>query len=93
MAHRAVNTLDSMLGYKNERYADFGRASARLDDFANHIPARLAGVLMVVASFLLKMDWRRAWLVMIRDSRLHRAPTPAIRRRRRPGRSGSAWRE
>ncbi|MEK7313841.1 MAG: adenosylcobinamide-phosphate synthase CbiB [Deltaproteobacteria bacterium] len=74
MAYKAVNTLDSMLGYKNERYADFGRASARLDDFANHIPARLAGVLMVVASFLLKMDWRRAWLVMIRDSRLHPSP-------------------
>ena len=47
MCYKAINTLDSMVGYKNEKYIDFGRASAKLDDAANFIPARIAGVLIL----------------------------------------------
>ncbi len=74
MAYKAINTLDSMTGYKNERYADFGLASARLDDIANYIPARLTALFMVAASFLLKMDWKGAWRVMRTDGRNHPSP-------------------
>lgn len=74
MAYKAVNTLDSMVGYKNDRYADFGWASARLDDIVNFIPARLTGLLMVAAAYFLKMEWREAWRVMVRDSSNHPSP-------------------
>ena len=53
MAYKAINTLDSMVGYKNERYIRFGWASARLDDIANYIPARITGILIVLATFIL----------------------------------------
>ncbi|GAB4535520.1 MAG: adenosylcobinamide-phosphate synthase CbiB [Thermodesulfovibrionia bacterium] len=52
MAYKAINTLDSMVGYKNERYKDFGWASARLDDIANYIPARITGGIIVFATFI-----------------------------------------
>jgi adenosylcobinamide-phosphate synthase len=78
MAYRAVNTLDSMLGYKNERYIDFGRASARLDDLANYIPARLTGLLLLAAAFLLRMRPKRALTAIIRDSRRHPSPNSGI---------------
>ncbi|MBI5664497.1 MAG: cobalamin biosynthesis protein CobD [Nitrospirae bacterium] len=59
MAYKAVNTLDSMVGYKNEKFRDFGWAAARLDDIANYIPARITGILIVIATFLLGIgDWR-----------------------------------
>src|SRR3989338_7775128 len=76
LAYKAVNTLDSMIGYKNERYKDFGWASARLDDLANYIPARIAGVLIVVASFIINNIWARhrlattfALKIMLRDGK------------------------
>jgi adenosylcobinamide-phosphate synthase len=72
--YKAVNTLDSMIGYKNERYLDLGRFSARLDDAANYIPARLAALLLILAARLLKYDWRRARAVWARDGRLHPSP-------------------
>ena len=72
--YRAVNTMDSMLGYKNEKYLHFGRAAARLDDVANFIPARFTGVLTVVAAFLLRFHWRRAWQIMGRDAHKHPSP-------------------
>lgn len=74
MAYRATNTLDSMVGYKNERYVHFGWAAARLDDWANYIPARLAGALLVVVCFLSGRDARACWRVMRRDARLHSSP-------------------
>ena len=74
MAYRAVNTLDSMVGYKNDKYRDLGWASARLDDIANLIPARITALLMVLCAFLLGHDWRRAWRTVRRDARLHPSP-------------------
>ncbi|UOF89804.1 adenosylcobinamide-phosphate synthase CbiB [Fodinisporobacter ferrooxydans] len=74
MAYRAANTLDSMVGYKNEKYAELGWASARFDDLLNWIPARMAAVAVVFASGCLGFDWRNSWKVMRRDARLHPSP-------------------
>ncbi|MHB9144576.1 MAG: adenosylcobinamide-phosphate synthase CbiB [Symbiobacteriia bacterium] len=74
LAYKAVNTLDSMVGYKDERYLHLGWASARLDDLANLIPARLSGLLLVLAAGLSGHDWRRAWLAMWRDAPVHPSP-------------------
>ncbi len=74
MAYKAVNTLDSMVGYKNDKYLYFGRASARLDDLVNFIPARITAILIVVAAFMLRKDWRGAWKIMLRDRRNHPSP-------------------
>lgn len=74
MAYKAVNTLDSMVGYKNDRYLHFGWASARFDDILNYIPARITGILMVAASMLLRLDHKRSLDILIRDSRNHSSP-------------------
>ena len=74
-AYKAVNTLDSMIGYRTERYRHFGAAAARLDDLVNLVPARLAGLYFVAAACLLPgVNGGRAWRVMIRDARKHRSP-------------------
>ncbi len=78
MAYRAVNTLDSMLGYKNEKYLYFGRVAARVDDVANFVPARLAGVFLLLAAFVLRMDVKRAWKSILRDARHHPSPNSGI---------------
>ena len=75
--YKAVNTMDSMVGYKNERYLYFGRAAARFDDLVNYIPARLSAVLMVCASGFLKMDARNAWRIYVRDRYNHSSPNSA----------------
>lgn len=74
IAYKAVNTLDSMVGYKNERYLNFGWASARFDDLANYIPARLTGLLMALAAPLCALSGRNAWRIMRRDGRNHSSP-------------------
>ncbi|WP_339254288.1 adenosylcobinamide-phosphate synthase CbiB [Paenibacillus sp. FSL P2-0136] len=74
MAYRAVNTLDSMVGYKNDKYRDLGWASARLDDVANYIPARLTALLLTLCAALLRLEWRRCWRTVRRDARLHPSP-------------------
>lgn len=74
IAYKAVNTLDSMVGYKNERYLQFGWASARFDDLANFIPARLTGLLMVLAAPICALSGKGAWRIMRRDCRNHSSP-------------------
>lgn len=74
VAYRAINTMDSMLGYKNDKYIYFGRVAARLDDVANFIPARLTGLLFIVAAFVLRLDWRNAFNMMKRDASKHPSP-------------------
>jgi adenosylcobinamide-phosphate synthase len=75
--YKAVNTMDSMVGYKNERYIDFGRIAAKLDDALNFIPSRLCALLMIFSSFLLAFDGRGAWRVWRRDRRNHASPNSA----------------
>lgn len=74
LAYKAINTLDSMVGYKHEKYKNFGWFSARMDDIANYIPARITAVLMVIASFLLGLDWKNALKIVWRESRYHPSP-------------------
>lgn len=78
MAYRAVNTLDSMLGYKNEKYLHFGWAAARLDDIANYIPARLAGIALLIAAWLTNRDHRSALAAWRRDAKLHPSPNSGV---------------
>ena len=78
MTYKAVNTLDSMVGYKNERYKDFGWFSAKMDDIWNWIPARLTGLLIVVVSFVLRLNWQKSFGIMKRDGKNHSSPNSAV---------------
>lgn len=75
--YKAVNTMDSMVGYKNDRYLWFGRAAARLDDFLNLVPARLAGGLMCLGAGLVRYDARNALRIFRRDRKNHKSPNSA----------------
>ena len=73
--YKAINTLDSMIGHRTERHADFGKSAAWLDDAVNWLPARLAGLLIVLAAFVLTGTHGRAALrAMVRDAPKHRSP-------------------
>lgn len=74
IAYRAVNTMDSMLGYKNEKYFYFGRVAARFDDVANFIPARITALLFIIAAFILHLDYKNAFDMMKRDAAKHPSP-------------------
>mgnify|MGYP002102531606 FL=1 len=75
MGYKAINTLDSMVGYKNEKYMNFGTVSARIDDIANFIPARLSGGLIIpIAAFILRYDYKSAWRIFFRDRLNHSSP-------------------
>lgn len=75
--YKGVNTLDSMIGYKNEKYLFFGRFAARMDDVFNWIPAALSGLLMVLSSFLCGLSGKNAWRIWKRDHRNHASPNSA----------------
>ena len=75
--YKSVNTLDSMVGYKNDRYLYFGRFSAKLDDVLNFIPARISGLLLVTASPLAGLDVKGAWRIFKRDRKNHASPNSA----------------
>ena len=77
LTYKAINTMDSMLGYKNEKYLYFGRVSAKLDDVANYIPSRLAGLLWVAAAAFTHNDAKGAWKIWRRDRRNHASPNSA----------------
>jgi adenosylcobinamide-phosphate synthase len=74
LAYKAISTLDSTFGYKNERYLQFGWGSARLDDLANLLPARLTALLVVPAALLLRLDAATAWRIFKRDRHNHPSP-------------------
>ena len=75
--YKAVNTMDSMLGYKNDKYLYFGRIPARMDDIFNYIPARVTALFMIAASFLCGLDGKNAWRIYKRDRRKHASPNAA----------------
>lgn len=77
LCYKAINTMDSMVGYKNERYLCFGRCAAKLDDAANWIPARLSALLLILSSALLGENAKDAWRVWRRDRRNHASPNSA----------------
>lgn len=75
--YKAVNTMDSMVGYKNDKYLYFGRAAAKLDDVANYIPSRLAALLWIMAAAFTRNDAKGAWRIWRRDRRNHASPNSA----------------
>ena len=77
LCYKAVNTMDSMIGYKNQRYLQFGRAAAKLDDAANYLPSRLAAVFWIAAAGLTGQDAPNAWRIWRRDCRNHASPNSA----------------
>ena len=77
--YKAVNTMDSMVGYKNEKYLHFGRAAAKLDDVVNFLPARISALLMIGAAFISGKSYngKQAWCIWRRDNRKHASPNSA----------------
>ena len=94
--YKAVNTMDSMVGYKNDRYRFFGTAAARLDDVCNFLPARISGLLMCLGAFLGGMDGKNALRIFRRDRYKHASPNSAQTEAAMAGAldvqlSGDAW--
>ena len=77
LTYKSINTMDSMLGYKNEQYLFFGRAAARLDDVVNYIPSRLAALLWILSAGLCGENMRESWRIWVRDRRNHASPNSA----------------
>ncbi len=75
--YKAVNTMDSMIGYRSERYMEFGRYAAKLDDALNYIPSRLCALLMIICARLCRMDAKAAYRIWRRDRRAHASPNSA----------------
>lgn len=76
--YKGINTMDSMVGYKNDKYLYFGRCAAKLDDLANLIPARITGIAMILAAYLLSLDAKQAWKTFCRDRYNHLSPNSAM---------------
>ena len=77
LCYKSINTMDSMVGYKNEKYLYFGRAAAHLDDIANWLPSRLAALLWILCAGLCGQSMRDAWRIWRRDRRCHASPNSA----------------
>ena len=75
--YKAVNTMDSIFGYKNDKYKDFGYFPAKLDDIFNYIPARITGYLIIVSAFILKLDYKNSYKIYSRDKYNHSSPNSA----------------
>ena len=75
--YKGINTMDSMVGYKNDRYLYFGRCAARLDDAANFIPSRLAGIMLILAAYLGNFSGKDAKRIFLRDRKKHASPNSA----------------
>lgn len=75
--YKAANTMDSMIGYKNEKYADIGWFAARLDDVLNYFPSRITALVMITASYFLRLDAKNAYRIWKRDRRRHASPNSA----------------
>ena len=75
--YKAINTMDSMIGYRNEKYRWLGTCAARLDDIANFIPARISALFMTAAAFVLGFDGKGAWKIYRRDRHNHKSPNAA----------------
>lgn len=78
LSYKAINTLDSMVGHRDEKYRDFGWFSARLDDVANFIPARITGILIATSSLLLGYGFQNSFKMMHRDGQKHPSPNSGI---------------
>lgn len=75
--YKAANTMDSMIGYKNDKYINFGRFAAKLDDILNFIPSRITALLMILSAFILGFDGKNAWKIWRRDKLNHASPNSA----------------
>lgn len=75
--YKAINTLDSMIGYRNEKYQYFGWASAKLDDIVNFLPSRICALLMILSAFLANYDGKQAFHIFLRDRNKHLSPNAA----------------
>jgi adenosylcobinamide-phosphate synthase len=81
-AFKAASTLDSMVGYMNEKYMNLGYASAKLDDILNYLPARISGIIIPIAALFCGKDPKRSFKIMLRTGRTIKAPTVHILRQR-----------
>lgn len=77
LCYKAVNTMDSMFGYKNDKYIDFGYFPAKLDDLFNYIPARVTGILIIIGAIFLRLDYKNSYKIYIRDRYNHSSPNSA----------------
>ncbi len=75
--YKAINTMDSMVGYKNEKYLEFGMVAAKTDDAANYLPSRITAFFMIIAAFSRKFDAKGAMNIWKRDRRKHASPNSA----------------
>ena len=77
VVYKAVDTMDSMIGYVEEKYFYIGKFAAKLDDVLNYIPARISGILVIISAFILRYDYKNAFMIFKRDRKKHASPNSA----------------